>query len=106
MRHLDTVDFENFAEVRPLTGENASRCLEDEMEVCKKDVENEKNIHYKGLSLAFRINFNPVRVTYKQLLREISTIGDLVDEIILRLNELSYVGYANISYKFKDTDKI
>ena len=106
MRNLNTVNLETFAEVIPLTGENAARCIKDEMEVCIEDTKKEKNTNHKGLSFAFKIDFNPVRVTYKQLLREVSSLGYLIEEIMLRINELSYVGYANISYKFKDTDKI
>ena len=45
-------------------------------------------------------------MTYKQLLREVRSLGDLVEEIMLRLNELSYVKYANISYKFIEDKKV
>lgn len=106
MRNLGRVDLETFAEVLPLTPQNAKNCLKDEVEVCKKDTEEDNNPDFKGISVAFRIQFAPVRVTYKQLLREVRSLGDLVEEIMLRLNELSYVKYANISYKFIEDKKV
>lgn len=58
-----------------------------------------------GLSLNVHIQYNPVRVTYKTLEREIANICSISDEIVMRFREYADVELSSLSYSDLEKSK-
>ena len=107
---LNHVMYADLGNVDPFTPANMREvfcnCIRDNLtRKSEPDGSMLSRFQMTGLSLNVQIQYNPVRVTYKTLEREIANICSISDEIVMRFREYADVELSSLSYSDLEKSK-